>query len=292
MKGILLAGGEGTRLRPLSIATSKQLLPVYDKPMIYYPLSTLMLAGITEILVISTRDAMPQIMALLGDGSALGLKLTYKIQEEPGGIAQAILLAKEFLNGASVGLVLGDNIFYGSGLGRSISKFQNLRGAQIFAHAVEDPRAYGVVEFDKSGKAKSLEEKPAMPKSSFAVPGIYFYDSSVVEYAEKLVPSARGELEITDLNRLYLEDGLLNVEVLPRGTAWFDAGTFESLSAASNFVRTIQLRQGISVLAPEEIAWRMGYIGSETLQQLGVAYGKSSYGQYLQRIYENEARES
>lgn len=289
MKGILLAGGEGTRLRPLTRSTSKQLLPVYDKPLIYYPLSTLMLAGIREILIISSESDLPQIQRLLGDGTQFGIELHYASQASPRGIAEALLIGKSFLAGSSVCLALGDNILHGPGLGRTLEKLNNCTGAHIFAYEVSDPSAYGVVEVDESGLAKSIEEKPKNPKSSLAIPGLYFYDSFATEYAETLFPSSRGELEISDLNRIYLEKGQLKVVMLPRGTAWLDAGTFDSLHEAGNFVRTVQMRQGVSILAPEEVAWRMGYIATEHLVQLANAAGKSGYGEYLVRISKKPA---
>lgn len=288
MKGIILAGGKGTRLYPLTISTSKQLLPVYDKPMVYYPLSMLMLAGIREILVISTPEALPAFKELLGEGSQWGLKFSYKEQEEPRGLADAFLLGKQFINGDEVCLILGDNIFFGHGMPESLRRASKLEtGALIFAYPVRDPERYGVVEFDPDGKALSIEEKPDKPRSHYAVPGIYFFDRRVVDYAESLVPSGRGELEITDLNSLYLEHGELNVEVLGRGVAWLDAGTHESLLQAAQFVQTLEERQGMMISCPEEIAYRLGYIDRQTLIDQAEKIN-NQYGDYLLRLVEEE----
>ena len=288
MKGIILAGGKGTRLYPLTISTSKQLLPVYDKPMVYYPLSMLMLAGIREILVISTPEALPAFKELLGEGSQWGLKFSYKEQEEPRGLADAFLLGKEFINGDEVCLILGDNIFFGHGMPESLRRASKLEtGALIFAYPVRDPERYGVVEFDHDGKALSIEEKPDKPRSHYAVPGIYFFDRRVVDYAESLVPSGRGELEITDLNSLYLEQGELNVEVLGRGVAWLDAGTHESLLQAAQFVQTLEERQGMMISCPEEIAYRLGYIDRQTLIDQAEKIN-NQYGDYLLRLVDEE----
>lgn len=282
MKGIILAGGSATRLYPLSKAISKQIMPVYDKPMIYYPLSALMLAGIREVLVISTPRDLPMFHELLGTGEELGMKFEYKIQEKPNGLAQAFVLGAEFLNGEAGCLILGDNLFYGRGFGQLLRNAAKLdKGACIFGYYVKDPRAYGVVEFDAEGKVLSLEEKPAQPKSNYAVPGLYFYDSTVTAKAASLKPSARGEYEITDLNKLYLEEGTLKVEVFGRGFAWLDTGNSDSLLDASNFVATIQNRQGMYVSCIEEIAWRNGWIDTQQLKALGEQLNKTAYGQYL-----------
>lgn len=282
MKGIILAGGSATRLYPLSKAISKQIMPVYDKPMIYYPLSTLMLAGIREVLVISTPRDLPMFRELLGTGEELGMSFQYKVQEQPNGLAQAFVLGAEFLNGEPGCLILGDNMFYGQGFSSMLRRAAGMqKGACIFGYYVKDPRAYGVVEFDEDGKVLSLEEKPASPKSNYAVPGLYFYDSSVTEKAANLQPSARGEYEITDLNRLYLEEGTLNVELFGRGFAWLDTGNCDSLLEASNFVETIQNRQGFYVSCIEEIAWRNKWITSDQLAVLGEKLGKTEYGKYL-----------
>lgn len=288
MKGIILAGGKGTRLHPLTISISKQLLPVYDKPMVYYPLSMLMLAGIREILVISTPQALPSFKELLGDGSQWGLSFSYREQDKPRGLADAFLLGKEFIAREPVCLILGDNIFFGHGLPESLRNASKLTlGALIFAYPVRDPERYGVVEFDHNGKALSIEEKPSEPRSHYAVPGIYFYDSKVVEYAEKLIPSARGELEITDLNSTYLEKGDLQVEALGRGVAWLDAGTHESLLQAAQFVQTLEERQGMMISCPEEIAYRLGFIDKKALlEQAGLI--NNQYGDYLIRLAEEE----
>lgn len=282
MKGIILAGGSATRLFPLSKAISKQIMPVYDKPMIYYPLSTLMLAGIREVLIISTPRDLPMFRDLLGDGKEIGMNFEYKIQEEPNGLAQAFVLGADFLNGEPGCLILGDNLFYGQGFSEMLKRAaSNKSGATIFGYYVKDPSAYGVVEFDNSGKVVSLEEKPVVPKSHYAVPGLYFYDSEVVEYAKALKPSPRGEYEITDLNKVYLENGNLKVELFGRGFAWLDTGNCDSLLEASNFVATIQNRQGFYVSCIEEIAWRNGWIDNERLKSLGEKLSKTSYGQYL-----------
>ena len=281
MKGIILAGGTGSRLHPITQGISKQLTPVYDKPMIYYPLSTLMLAGIRDILIITTPTDQEQFQRLLGDGSRFGINLEYKVQPSPDGLAQAFILGADFIGNDPVALVLGDNIFYGPGLGTQLATYEQKDGATVFAYRVADPRAYGVVEFDKDFNALSIEEKPENPKSDYAIPGLYFYDSKVVEYARQIKPSPRGELEITDLNRVYLEQGKLKVEVLPRGTAWLDTGTFDSLADATNFIRTVQNRQGLSVGCPEEIAWRHGWLSDEQLRDIATPLVKSGYGSYL-----------
>ena len=281
MKGIILAGGTGSRLHPITQGISKQLTPVYDKPMIYYPLSTLMLAGIRDILIITTPADQEQFQRLLGDGSRFGINLEYKVQPSPDGLAQAFILGADFIGNDPVALVLGDNIFYGPGLGTQLATYEQKDGATVFAYRVADPRAYGVVEFDENFNALSIEEKPENPKSDYAIPGMYFYDSKVVEYARQIKPSPRGELEITDLNRVYLEQGKLKVEVLPRGTAWLDTGTFDSLADATNFIRTVQSRQGLSVGCPEEIAWRHGWLSDEQLRDIATPLVKSGYGSYL-----------
>ena len=281
MKGIILAGGTGSRLHPITQGISKQLTPVYDKPMIYYPLSTLMLAGIRDILIITTPADQEQFQRLLGDGSRFGINLEYKVQPSPDGLAQAFILGADFIGNDPVALVLGDNIFYGPGLGTQLATYEQKDGATVFAYRVADPRAYGVVEFDENFNALSIEEKPENPKSDYAIPGLYFYDSKVVEYARQIKPSPRGELEITDLNRVYLEQGKLKVEVLPRGTAWLDTGTFDSLADATNFIRTVQSRQGLSVGCPEDIAWRHGWLSDEQLRDIATPLVKSGYGSYL-----------
>jgi glucose-1-phosphate thymidylyltransferase len=284
MKGIVLAGGSGTRLHPLTLATSKQLMPVYDKPMIYYPLSTLMLAGITDILIITTPHEQDQFKRLLGDGSQWGIKLVFETQEKPNGLAEAFLIGEKHIEGSQSALILGDNIFHGSGMGKTLSRMAGRTGATIFAQKVSDPERYGVVEFDSSGKVLSIEEKPAKPKSKYAVPGLYFYDEQVSELARSLKPSHRGEIEISDLNALYLAKGQLNVEKLERGTAWLDTGTIDSLLSAGEFVRTVEQRQGSKIGSPEEIAWRMGLIDSKQLEQQAKKYEKSGYGLYLLEI--------
>jgi len=285
MKGIILAGGAGTRLYPLTRVTSKQLLCVYDKPMIFYPLSTLMLAGIKEILIISTPEDLPNFERLLGDGSELGLSLSYKVQPSPDGLAQAFILGEEFIGDDSCAMVLGDNIFYGNGFSSMLQKAAAKEsGATVFGYYVEDPERFGVVEFDKDGQAISLEEKPKAPKSNYAVTGLYLYDNRCVEYAKNLKPSARGELEITDLNRVYLEDGALEVTTLGRGFAWLDTGTIDSLMDASNFIMAVEKRQSIKISAVEEIAYRMGFIDLDQLKKLAEGYGKSPYGEYLMKV--------
>lgn len=295
MKGIILAGGTGSRLFPITQAVSKQLMPVYDKPMIYYPLSTLMLAGIRDILIISGPRDLPQFENLLGDGSQWGLSFSYQVQEKPIGLAHAFILGEDFIGNDEVCLVLGDNLFYGPGLGRMLSRGLKVdetqsksQGATIFAYYVNNPQDYGVVEFDANGKAISITEKPQHPKSHYAVPGIYFYDNRVIEFAKQLKPSARGELEITDINMRYIEDGSLHVEKLSRGVAWLDTGTHQSLMKAAHFIEVIESRQGLKIACPEEVAWTMGYINTDELRKLAKPLMKSGYGEYLLRIIEQQ----
>jgi len=288
-KGIILAGGSGTRLYPATLSVSKQLLPIYDKPMVYYPLSTLMLAGIRDILIISTPQDTPRFEHMLGDGSKWGLRLSYAVQPSPDGLAQAFLIAEDFLAGAPSALILGDNIFHGHDLAALLENADaRKRGATIFAYAVQDPERYGVAEFSPEGKVLSLEEKPARPKSRYAVTGLYFYDEEVVSMAKQVRPSARGELEITDLNRMYLERGRLNVELMGRGYAWLDTGTHDSMLDASQFIQTIEHRQGLKVAAPEEIAWRLGYIDDDALRELAKPMEKNGYGRYLQSLLQEK----
>jgi len=284
MRGIILAGGSGTRLHPITLGVSKQLVPVYDKPMIYYPLSTLILAGIRDVLVITTPHDAPQFERLLGDGSQFGISISFAVQHEPNGLAQAFVIGADHVGSDHAALVLGDNIFYGPGLGSTLQRFNQVDGAAVFAYRVADPTAYGVVEFDGEGRAISLEEKPAQPKSNYAVPGLYFYDNDVVEIARSLKPSARGEYEITDVNRHYLEAGKLHVGVLQRGTAWLDTGTFDSLIDASQFVQTVVHRQGLSIGSPEEVAWRQGFLSDDELRMRAEALTKSGYGTYLLKV--------
>ncbi|RWR22277.1 glucose-1-phosphate thymidylyltransferase [Microbacterium enclense] len=281
MRGIILAGGTGSRLHPITLGVSKQLVPVYDKPMIYYPLSTLILAGIRDILIITTPQDAEQFQRLLGDGSRFGIYLTYKVQPSPDGLAQAFLLGEDHIGSDSVALVLGDNIFYGQGMGTRLRQYTKLDGGVVFGYQVADPTAYGVVEFDGDGRVISLEEKPAQPKSTYAVPGLYFYDNDVIDIARHLHPSPRGELEITDVNRTYLEQGRLRVELLPRGTAWLDTGTFDSLAEATEFIRTVEKRQELSIGCPEEVAWRMGFLTDDELRHRAEPLLKSGYGKYL-----------
>lgn len=281
MRGIILAGGTGSRLHPITQGISKQLVPVYDKPMIYYPLSTLILAGIRDILVITTPADADQFQRLLKDGSQFGVNISYVQQPAPEGLAQAFILGESHIGNDTVALILGDNIFYGTGMGTQLRKYSDVDGGAVFGYQVKDPSAYGVVEFDSTGRAISLEEKPSEPKSNYAVPGLYFYDNDVIDIAKNLQPSLRGELEITDVNRTYLEQGRLQVEILPRGTAWLDTGTFNDLNDASNFVRTTENRQGLKIGAPEEVAWRMGYLSDDELRTRAEALHKSGYGAYL-----------
>ena len=284
MKGIILAGGSGTRLYPITKGISKQLMPIYDKPMIYYPLSILMLAGIREILIITTPEDSSQFQRLLGDGAALGCSFSYAVQETPNGLAQAFVIGEEFIGNDKVALILGDNIFYGAGLSNLVQSFNNINGAAVFAYEVSDPERYGVVEFDENQKAISIEEKPTSPRSTYAVPGLYFYDNDVVSIAKNIQPSARGEYEITTVNNEYLQRGTLQVGIMGRGTAWLDTGTFDSLSDACEFVRVIEKRQSQKIGCIEEVAYRMGYIDKEQLNKLADIYAKSGYGEYLRRI--------
>jgi glucose-1-phosphate thymidylyltransferase len=286
MRGIILAGGSGTRLYPITMGVSKQLVPVYDKPMIYYPLSTLMMAGIRDIQVITTAEDAPGFHRVLGDGSHLGVNITYAVQDRPDGLAQAFVIGADHIGNEPVALVLGDNIFYGPGLGTSLQRFHNVSGGAIFAYWVANPSAYGVVEFGSDGTALSLEEKPATPKSHYAVPGLYFYDNDVIEIARSLKPSARGEYEITEINQTYLNQGRLTVEVLARGTAWLDTGTFDSLLDAGDYVRTIERRQGLKISVPEEVAWRVGFIDDDQLATRARSLLKSGYGAYLLELLE------
>ena len=286
MKGIILAGGSGTRLHPLTLGTSKQLMPVYDKPMIYYPLTTLMLAGINEILIITTPHDAAGFERLLGDGSQFGIKITYAQQAVPNGLAQAFVIGADFIGDDKVALVLGDNLFYGPGMGSRLSRLTDIKGGAVFAYRVSNPSAYGVVEFDSDNRAVSLEEKPAAPRSHYAVPGLYFYDNTVVQIAKDLEPSARGEYEITDVNKVYLDKGDLAVEVLPRGTAWLDTGTFDDLSDAAVFIRTVQDRQGMKIGCPEEVGWRKGFLTDEELREVALPLVKSGYGEYLLDLIE------
>lgn len=284
MKGIILAGGSGTRLHPLTLATSKQMMPVYDKPMIYYPLSVLMMSGIKEILIISTPHDLPNFERLLGDGSSLGCKFTYAVQEVPNGLAQAFVIGEKFIGNDKVALILGDNIFYGVGMGRMLQNLNDPKGGIVFAYHVSDPERYGVVDFDENNKVLSIEEKPKQPKSNYAVPGLYFYDNSVVEIAKNLKPSPRGEYEITDVNKEYLQRGQLSVSILDRGTAWLDTGTFASLMQAGQFVQVIEERQGLKIGCIEEVAYKMGFITKEQLHKIATPLTKSGYGDYLLKL--------
>ncbi|HWM16673.1 MAG TPA: glucose-1-phosphate thymidylyltransferase RfbA [Microbacterium sp.] len=286
MKGIILAGGSGTRLYPITLGISKQLIPVYDKPMVYYPLSTLMLAGIRDILIITTPHDAEQFERLLGDGSQFGVNLTFARQSSPDGLAQAFTIGADFIGSDRVALVLGDNLLYGPGLGSQLKRYADIDGGAIFAYWVADPTAYGVVEFDDAGMAVSLEEKPAQPKSNYAVPGLYFYDNDVIQIARELSPSPRGEYEITDVNRAYLERGVLQVEVLPRGTAWLDTGTFDQMTDAADYVRTMERRTGLRIGVPEEVAWRQGFLSDEDLRARAGSLVKSGYGRYLLEMLE------
>lgn len=289
MRGIILAGGTGSRLHPITLGISKQLVPVYDKPMIYYPLSTLILAGIRDILIVTTPHDADQFQRLLGDGSQFGVNITYTQQPSPDGLAQAFILGAEHIADGPVALVLGDNIFYGRGMGTQLRRYSDIDGGAVFGYWVADPSAYGVVEFDSEGRAISLEEKPVKPKSHYAVPGLYFYDNDVVQIAKELKPSPRGELEITDVNRVYLERGKLQVEILPRGTAWLDTGTFDSLNEASEFIHTVQKRQGLSIGCPEEISWRLGFLSDAELQERAEPLVKSGYGKYLLELLDQSS---
>lgn len=289
MKGIILAGGSGTRLHPITLGVSKQLVPVYDKPMVYYPLSTLMLAGIRDILIVTTPHDAPFFERLLGDGSQFGVSLSYAQQPSPDGLAQAFTIGADFIGNDKVALVLGDNLLYGPGLGTQLQRYTDVDGGAIFAYWVADPAAYGVVEFDGTGKAISLEEKPAQPRSNYAVPGLYFYDNDVIEIARSLAPSARGEYEITDVNRAYLERGDLQVEVMRRGTAWLDTGTFDQMADAGDYVRTMERRTGLKIGAPEEVGWRQGFLTDDELRVRGEALVKSGYGTYLLELLEKDA---
>ncbi|MFC7400958.1 glucose-1-phosphate thymidylyltransferase RfbA [Citricoccus sp. GCM10030269] len=288
MKGIILAGGTGSRLHPITLGVSKQLVPVYDKPMIYYPLSTLILAGIQDILIITTSHDADHFHRLLGDGSRFGINLTYTVQPSPDGLAHAFILGQHHIGHDTVALVLGDNLFYGTGMGDQLQRFQNIDGGAVFGYRVNNPSAYGVVEFDQHGQVLSLEEKPAEPKSNYAVPGLYFYDNDVIEIAHSLTPSARGELEITDINQRYLDQGCLQVSILPRGTAWLDTGTVDDLNDASDFIRTVEKRQGLKVSAPEEVAWRRGFLTDDQLRRVAEPLVKSGYGTYLLGLLEQE----